>query len=161
MNPRHPVRRLSAQQAAAWLAAHPDALVLDARDAQHHAQGHIDGSMRLDGRNHEGLLLREPRQRPVFIYCYHGNASRSYAQFFVDFGFHEVCDLIGGWEAWQKQVGSGALAGTYHEAPDAHGNTALMQAAWRGETATVEALLAQGADLAAANADGNNALWLA
>ena len=94
--------RLNAAQARDWLADHPDALRLDAREARDFEAGHIDGSVRLDGRNHEALLLRQPKTRPVFIYCYHGHASRSYAQMFVDFGFHEVADLIGGWEAWQK-----------------------------------------------------------
>ena len=146
-------RRLSAHDAPAWLAAHPEALLLDARDAQHHAQGHLTGSLRLDGRNHERLLMREPKQRPVFIYCYHGHASRAYAQMFVDFGFGEVCDLIGGWEAWRQQIDS--------RPRDDHGNTPLMRAAWRGETAVVQAALARGADLAATNNDGNNALWMA
>jgi rhodanese-related sulfurtransferase len=98
-------QRVSATQAPTWLAAHADALRLDARDAQHHAQGHLSGSLRLDGRNHERLLLSVPKDRPVFIYCYHGNASRSYAQMFRDFGFRHVVDLIGGWEAWQEQAG--------------------------------------------------------
>jgi rhodanese-related sulfurtransferase len=30
------------------------------------------------------------------IYCYHGNASQNWAQMFADFGFTDVCDLIGG-----------------------------------------------------------------
>jgi len=144
-------QRLGAPQLPAWLVAHPDALLLDAREARDHEQGHLDGSLRLDGRNHERLLMREPKQRPVFIYCYHGNASRSYAQMFVDFGFRQVFDLIGGWEAWQQ-----------HEGPRAeHGNTALMTAAWRGDSAAVQSLLAQGVDLKAGNHDGNNTLWLA
>lgn len=42
-----------------------------------------------------------------------------------------------------------------------HGNTPLMHAAWRGETAIVAALLASGVDRHAANDDGNTALWLA
>jgi rhodanese-related sulfurtransferase len=186
-------QRLSAQDAPAWLAAHPEALVLDAREAAHHAQAHLIGSLRLDGRNHERLLLSEPRQRPVFIYCYHGNASRTYAQMFVDFGFREVFDLIGGWEAWQKQAATqatGAVAPAADTAapaassaidtlppglaawlrqqgladahtPGHHGNTPLMHAAWRGEAAVVETLLAQGVSLTAVNGDGNNALWLA
>jgi rhodanese-related sulfurtransferase len=161
-----PFQRLTAQDVPAWLAAHPQALLLDARDAQHHAQGHLEGCLRLDGRNHERLLMRETKSRPVFIYCYHGNASRSYAQMFVDFGFHEVADLIGGWEACQKAGHAHAAppAATAHpalDAPDAHGNTPLMQAAWRGDAALVDALLAQGASLTATNGDGNNALWLA
>ena len=150
-------QRLTAPQTPTWLAAHPGALVLDAREAQHHAHGCLSGSLRLDGRNRERLLVREPKDRPVFIYCYHGHASRSYAQMFADFGFHEVADLIGGWGAWQQHVATSAPA----SACDAHGNTPLMQAAWRGDVAAVESLIAQGASLTAANRDGNNALWLA
>ena len=91
--------RLRPEQAHAWLAEHPDALVLDAREARHHAISHLAGCTRLDGRNHESLLMREPKNRPVFIYCYHGNASQTYASMFKDFGFAEVADLIGGWMA--------------------------------------------------------------
>ena len=97
--------RLTVAQAPQWLAARPGALVLDAREARHHDAGHLPGSLRLDGRNHERLLLREPKSRPVFIYCYHGNASQTYAQMFADFGFAEVADLIGGYEAWHAEIG--------------------------------------------------------
>ncbi len=93
-------QRLSATDVAAWLAQHPGALILDARDAAHHERGHLPGSIRLDGRNHERLLMREEKNRPVFIYCYHGNSSQTYAEMFRDFGFAQVSDLIGGWEAW-------------------------------------------------------------
>ena len=98
MNER-PFHRLTAAQAGAWLQARPDALVLDAREARHHAMSHLVGSTRLDGRNHEALLMRERKSRPVFIYCYHGNASQTWAGMFTDFGFTEVADLIGGWSA--------------------------------------------------------------
>ena len=103
--------RLQAEDVSAWLAARPGALCLDALDAQAHAAGHLPGSLRLDGRNHEALLLRELRSRPVFLYCYHGHASQTYAQMFRDFGFTTVCDLVGGWaawEAWQARKEGGA-----------------------------------------------------
>jgi ankyrin repeat protein len=45
--------------------------------------------------------------------------------------------------------------------PGPHGNTPLMQAAWRGAREIVEQLLARQVPLAATNGDGNNALWLA
>lgn len=45
--------------------------------------------------------------------------------------------------------------------PGRHGNTPLMQAAWRGEAGVVDALLALGVDRHACNGDGNTALWLA
>jgi len=91
--------RLHPAPARDWLQQHPDALLLDAREARHHALSHLAGCLRLDGRNHEALLMREPRSRPVFIYCYHGNASQTWASMFKDFGFAEVADLIGGWAA--------------------------------------------------------------
>jgi rhodanese-related sulfurtransferase len=174
--PIDPDLRLPAQQAAAWLAEHPDALVLDAREARHRDEGHWPGSVRLDGRNHEQLLLREPRTRPVLVCCYHGHASQTYAQMFRDFGFRTVRDVVGGWAAWQPFVRpprpdrapSPLLADWLRtqgladaEAPAAHGNTPLMIAAWRGEAAIVEALLAHGVSLSTVNGDGNNALWLA
>lgn len=172
--------RLHAPDVALWLAAHPGALVLDARDPASHAQGQLAGALLLDGRNHERLLMREPKDRPVFIYCYHGNASQTYAQMFSDFGFANVADLVGGWEAWLKadirpaatpqpsRPAPPALLTdwlatqgmTDVHSPGAHGNTPLMVAAWRGEAAVVDALLAQGVSLTAVNGDGNNALWL-
>jgi rhodanese-related sulfurtransferase len=160
-------QRLSAVQARGWLAAHTDALRLDARDARDFDAGHLAGSVRLDGRNHEALLLRQPKSRPVFVYCYRGHASQTYARMFGDFGFQTVCDLIGGHEAWLRdlppQLQAWLSASGYADArrPGAHGNTPLMHAAWRGNAAAVQDLLDLGVDLHAVNSDGNNALWLA
>jgi rhodanese-related sulfurtransferase len=96
-------QRLRPEQAHTWLAERPNALVLDAREARHHATSHLAGCTRLDGRNHERMLMREPTSRPVLIYCYHGNASQTYASMFSDFGFTDVADLIGGWTAIDRQ----------------------------------------------------------
>ncbi|WP_114971571.1 ankyrin repeat domain-containing protein [Rhodoferax ferrireducens] len=92
-------QRLHPEQVCAWLAVRPDALLLDAREARHHGLSHLAGSTRLDGRNHESLLMRESKNRPVLIYCYHGNASQTWANMFSDFGFSDVADLVGGWTA--------------------------------------------------------------
>lgn len=158
----------------AWLAARPHALVLDARDAATHARSHLVGAVRLDGRNHEPLLLGGSKKRPVFIYCDHGNASQTYAAMFADFGFGEVADLLGGWQAMdpdarlrgpqtplQLWLHDQGFDPAQPDAPAQHGNTPLMHAAWRGAHAAVQALLAQGVPLNAVNGDGNNALWLA
>jgi rhodanese-related sulfurtransferase len=102
--PEKQFQRLRPEQARSWLAERPDALLLDARDARHHAASHLAGCIRLDGRNHEHLLMREAKSRPVLIYCYHGNASQTWASMFADFGFTEVADLVGGWAAIDKQA---------------------------------------------------------
>lgn len=96
-------QRLRPEQAHTWLTERPDALLLDAREARHHAASHLAGCTRLDGRNHEHLLVREPKGRPVLIYCYHGNASQTYASMFTDFGFSDVADVIGGWAAIDRR----------------------------------------------------------
>ena len=110
-------QRLHPAQARAWLAERPDALLLDAREARHHDASHLAGSTRLDGRNHEALLMRQPKSRPVLIYCYHGNASQTWADMFTDFGFNDVADLVGGWSAVDRQ---GQLQGPQQAADVLH-----------------------------------------
>lgn len=126
-----PFVRLRPEQAHAWLAEHPDALVLDAREARHHAVSHLAGCTRLDGRNHERLLMREPKSRPVLIYCYHGNASQTYASMFSDFGFTDVADLIGGWTAIDRhgQLQGPQPAAEVFPAPSITGTPAKSTAA--------------------------------
>jgi rhodanese-related sulfurtransferase len=181
--------RLPPAQAHAWLAERPDALLLDAREALHHAAAHLAGSLRLFRDNHEALLTTTPRRRPVFIYCYHGHASQTWAEMFVDFGFKEVADLAGGFTglglpastqgpvpltAWAPSAPDKAVPPaladwlrtegfdpTRPDAPGAHGNTPLMHAAWRGARDALDQLLALKVPLDAVNGDGNNALWLA
>ena len=89
-------RRLTVAEVGPWCAAHPNALLLDTRDAASHARDGWPGAVRLCSDNQDTLLLRTARTRPVLIYCYHGNASQTWAQMFADFGFTEVSDLIGG-----------------------------------------------------------------
>jgi rhodanese-related sulfurtransferase len=169
-------KRLATNELAQWFTENDDVLILDARDPASFAAGSIQTSVRLDGRNHEALIMQTPRTRPVFIYCYKGNASQTYAQQFADFGFKNVADLIGGWEALQNALKPAAPESAISEALQswlatngfsdihtaaAHGNTPLMHAAWKGEAEIIDALLAAGASVAPVNNDGNTALWLA
>lgn len=180
-------QRLNAAELQPWLHLHPSALILDTRDATHYAAGHLPGSRRVDGPAElDHLLCQEDRLRPVLIYSENGDTSEVRAQVFADSGFGIVADLIGGWTAWRafeaghaphsppgRHSGRGlpveladwlTSAGFDPERPDRpdrHGNTALMQAAWDGQTRIVSALLDVGAAADAVNGDGNNALWLA
>jgi rhodanese-related sulfurtransferase len=170
-------RRLTLAELGAWQGQRPNALVLDARDADSHAKNGWPGSVFLGRHNQDELLLRTTRRQPVLIYCYHGNASQDLAQMFADFGFTDVSDLIGGHTAWLSATATANPSGKPPtpelaawlaregfigpEGRGAHGNTPLMVAAWRGAADIIDALLAHGVTLDAANNDGNNALWLA
>lgn len=170
-------RRLTLAELGAWQGSRPNALVLDARDADSHAKNGWSGSVFLGRHNQDELLLRTARRQPILIYCYHGNASQDLAQMFADFGFTDVADLVGGHTAWLSATATANPSGKLPtpalsawlaregfmgpEGRGAHGNTPLMVAAWRGAADIIEALLAHGVALDATNNDGNNALWLA
>jgi rhodanese-related sulfurtransferase len=154
--------------------------IFDVRDAASYDQGHLEGAQHLLESKLEQVLFSIPKTTPMLIYCYHGNASQSYAKIFADFGFKEVYDLIDGYEAWRissLQMPPKAADTlpeplnawlTAHDfpanAPEATiGNqtTPLMCACLLGELPMVKELVQLGVDTNALNSDGNSALWLA
>jgi hypothetical protein len=119
------------------------------------------------------------RERPVLVYCYHGNSSRDLCQFIAGFGYTRVYNLVGGWQDWLKfsQTATGAPCSPspslstwlmdrgfpvdrLHARID-NGMSPLMLAALKGERALVEELLALGADPNHVNDDDHHALWFA
>ena len=87
------------QTAAELLRAEPAALLFDVRDATAYRNGHIDGAAHLSEDRLLGWMKRIPKDAPVLIYCYHGNASKTYAQMFADFHFTRVFSIDGGYPA--------------------------------------------------------------
>jgi rhodanese-related sulfurtransferase len=181
MKQENPFRHVSAAEAEALLKS-AEVRVLDTRDPVAFAQAHIDGAAPLGSANLEAVIRSTPKTRPVLIYCYRGNASQEYARIFADFGFREVYDLIGGFDAWRAHLSATANAApiAYHPgaalrtwlmehgfpandpaATIANHTTPLMHAARLGARAIAAELIDRGAELDAANGDGNNALWLA
>lgn len=104
-------RRLTLSELDAWQGQRPNALLLDARDADSHARDGWPGAVLLTLRNQDELLLRTDRRRPILIYCYHGHASQDWAQMFADFGFTDVCDVIGGHASWSAGTASANPSG--------------------------------------------------
>ncbi|WP_018266717.1 MULTISPECIES: thiosulfate sulfurtransferase GlpE [Methylosinus] len=155
------------------------ALVIDVRDPDSFARGHIDGAEPASRENISSFVTLTPKDRPVIFCCYHGNSSQAYAKYFVEQGFSDVYSLDGGYEAWaiaERSAPAAAAAlspaleaflAEHGFAPgDANGRnkdnvTPLMVAARLAPPALVAELLQAGADIHATNVDGNQALWLA
>jgi thiosulfate/3-mercaptopyruvate sulfurtransferase len=151
--------------------------VLDARDDASFRQAHINGARQISISNLSAVIHDTGKNRPIVIYCYHGYASREYAQVFSDFGFTEVYSVDGGYKAWSEQTYPMERAkldagvrrwlteqGFQHDdinAVVANDTTPLMRASHKGDIDMVGLLIQAGARLNARNADGNNALWLA
>jgi len=176
MRQRKPFQHIDVRRAEALLSRR-DPLVLDARDAGSFATSRIDGAQPVSSTNIDAVIGVTAKTRPILIYCYHGNASREYAQTFSDFGFTEVYSLDGGYEGWRGRPTAGEAAEldatlrqwlAAQQFPDgginaviADATTPLMKASHSGDRGIVRLLIMAGAEVNARNADGNNALWLA
>lgn len=91
--------RISARQARELIDA--EALIVDIRDPQSFAAGHIDGAVSVNGDNVDEFIASSDLSRPLVVCCYHGNASQSAAAYFSENGFEQTYSLDGGYEAWQ------------------------------------------------------------
>ncbi|CAG0951230.1 Thiosulfate sulfurtransferase GlpE [Methylophilaceae bacterium] len=176
-------QRISAHQAADLIlrsrAGTLPLALFDSRDATSYDKSHIKGTDHLNALSFGEVVASLPKNIPIMIYCYHGNASQEYANMFTDFHFKEVYSVDGGYEALAPVLSrppaldahsSKALADflvEYHfdpadlDSPWHHALTPLMRAALAGRDDLAEELLAHGVNIHLRNSDGNNALWLA
>lgn len=77
------------------------AVVVDIRDPQAYASGHINGAVRLDNQNIHDFITGADLDAPLVVVCYHGNSSQSAAAYLVSQGFSDVYSLDGGFELWR------------------------------------------------------------
>lgn len=165
-------QELAPGQLAALQQAEPQLLILDTRDDATRAQGILPGARAPSDALLAQLLRARQRQRPILVYCYHGNSSRDFCQLLTGLGFTRVYNLTGGWQGWtQHQSGpSPALAAWLAQQgfspADIHARrddsmNPLMVAALQGQRPWVEELLALGADPNHVNDDLHHALWFA
>ncbi len=90
---------ISAQQASE-LIAEDDAVVVDIRDQASFESGHIEAAIHLDNSNVESFIEQADLDRPLIVYCYHGNMSKGAADFLNSRGFSRTYSLDGGYSAW-------------------------------------------------------------
>ncbi|MBF7728496.1 thiosulfate sulfurtransferase GlpE [Pseudomonas sp. N040] len=78
------------------------ALVVDIRDSQSFAMGHISGSRHLDNFSLADFIATADPDQPLIVSCYHGNSSQGAAAYLCSQGFAEVYSLDGGFELWRS-----------------------------------------------------------
>lgn len=78
------------------------AVVVDIRDAQAYATGHIQGSRHLDNQSVADFIRHADLDAPTVVVCYHGNSSQSAAAYLIGQGFSDVYSLDGGFELWRS-----------------------------------------------------------
>ncbi len=78
-------------------------VVVDIRDPQSYANGHIPHAMHLSNDNIGEFIEQTPKTQPVVVVCYHGNSSQQAADILAQQGFVDVYSMDGGFEAWHSQ----------------------------------------------------------
>ena len=82
--------------------AYPDAILLDVRDDEEWAMGHLNGAsfISYDWDDRKSRLSTLPWDRPVLIYCEAGGRSGVMTEELRIIGHPRIVDLIGGISSW-------------------------------------------------------------
>jgi glyoxylase-like metal-dependent hydrolase (beta-lactamase superfamily II)/rhodanese-related sulfurtransferase len=79
----------------------PDAIILDVREPEEYAHGHVPRAIGLPQADLATRLEEVPRDRPVITLCERGTRSYRAAQFLMQVGVHQVASVKGGTAAWR------------------------------------------------------------
>ncbi|GLH32217.1 MULTISPECIES: thiosulfate sulfurtransferase GlpE [Pseudomonas] len=103
-------KRIPPEQALALRAQ--GAVVVDIRDPQAYAAGHIAGARHLDNHSVADFIRNADLDAPTLVVCYHGNSSQSAAAYLVGQGFSDVYSVDGGFELWRTTYPDETAQGT-------------------------------------------------
>lgn len=87
----------------AWDLVETGAALLDIRSERDFHQKHIPETFNLTEKTYQIFDDSCDYDDPIIIMCYHGVSSRAVATRLVEEGYEQVYNLVGGFEAWQKQ----------------------------------------------------------
>ncbi|PIP79541.1 MAG: thiosulfate sulfurtransferase GlpE [Gammaproteobacteria bacterium CG22_combo_CG10-13_8_21_14_all_40_8] len=74
--------------------------IVDIRDPNSFAQGHISGAHHVDNQNIQDFIRDADLDLPLVVCCYHGHSSIPAAQYLEQQGFKQVYSLDGGMCGW-------------------------------------------------------------
>ena len=77
-----------------------DAVIVDVRDPDSFAQGHMPGAIHLDNHSVAGFIQQADFDAPTVVVCYHGHASQSAAAYLHSQGFDQIYSMNGGFAEW-------------------------------------------------------------
>lgn len=92
-------QRISIEDAKA-LIKDKDITLIDIRDFNSFSSGHIQNAIHIEDLNIENFIQEKDKNKPILIYCYHGNSSQTAANFFYQNGFQQVYSMDEGYEGW-------------------------------------------------------------
>ncbi|MBU3023845.1 thiosulfate sulfurtransferase GlpE [Aestuariibacter sp. A3R04] len=75
--------------------------VVDIRDPQSFANGHMPDALNLNNDNFAEFLDETDKDTPVLVVCYHGVSSQQAANVIANQGYNRVFSMDGGFEAWK------------------------------------------------------------
>lgn len=93
-------QRISPEQASQLL--EQGAALIDIRDPQSYALGHINDAVHLDNDSLPRYVATADKHNPLIVCCYHGNSSQPAAAYLASLGFDQVSSLDGGFELWRQ-----------------------------------------------------------
>ncbi len=94
---------LSNNQAIAW--ANKGALLLDVRNADEFASGHLVNARHIELSQLGSTIdsLKKHREKPVVVYCESGQRSAQAVKLLLGQGFTQVFNLAGGLAQWRQE----------------------------------------------------------
>jgi len=95
-----PYQCISVSEATALLQSEA-ATLLDIRDANAFQAGHIADAIHVSNENVAEVVSGLDKEKPLIIYCYHGNSSKGAADYFDSLGFTQSYSVDGGYEVWK------------------------------------------------------------
>ena len=98
--------RIGWQEARAMLAEYGEdgVHIVDVRDEGAYEAGHVENAIHLSGSNVEEFVQTADPDKPVLVYCYHGNSSQSAAAYLAEQGFDAAFSIDGGYETYHDKL---------------------------------------------------------
>ena len=100
------MKQISPADLAAWLAdaAREKPLLLDVREPWEYENARIEGARLVPMREIQARLGELDPSSEVVAICHHGGRSQQVAMFLEKSGFKKVHNLVGGVDAWSRNV---------------------------------------------------------